>query len=184
MKKYALNEAFRLANAKSAHMNEDHYIKYLATLYTDNPPDSTIEQVLQKATTIHKTSVNLWLQRLRYFIQKKNFAKIKETFQNARIHLGTNSVEIWRWYLIYIKSHRAPAGEFDRFINELSNQRNPAFNIVKSHVIELLENTSNTQRALEVCELFIVNYPECAEFEEWKKDLEGKKVSKDKINRI
>lgn len=178
MKKYALNEAFRLANTKSAHMTEDHYAKYLGLLHTDNPTDDSIEQVLANATTIHKTSVELWLQRLRFYIQKKNFAKIKEIFLQARGHLGSKGAEIWRWYLIYIKSHRTPPGELDRFIVDLSQQRNSAFYLVKSHIIELLGNTSNTQRALDACELFIQNDPDCEDYGAWKKDLVEKKVKR------
>lgn len=178
LKKAILNDAVHFAKDRSIQMSEEQYIKYIEIISKHKARDDYIKAILQKATMLYTTSATLWLQRLRFFMQRKDFNKVKETFCESRNYLEERGAEIWRWYFIYIKSHAAPSNEYERFVFDLANQRNPDFNIIKSYVLELLENTKGYDKAMETCVLFLRYCPQCPIILKWKIDLQTRyKVS-------
>lgn len=172
LKKSILNDAVHFAKEKSIKMSEDQYIKYIEIISKHKARVDYIESIVRRATTLYPKSASLWLQRLRFYMQLKSFNRIKETYCEARNNLEDGSAEIWRWYFIYIKSHAVPPEEHERFVFGLANQKNPDFNIIKSYVLELLENTKGYSKAMETCELFLRYCPKCPVILKMKTDLQ------------
>lgn len=177
MKRFALKKAFEGANAAN-HMSEDHYLQYIELLYTNNPKDENIERVFQKATKIYASSVRIWLLCMRYYIQGNNFKKLQEVFKTAKFLLGPKGAELWQLYFIYLKSCRSSEAhtEFERFINELSRQSYPTFNVLKAQILELLAITTNMKKARKTYNLFAERYPSCYEVHDMMAELEEKQV--------
>lgn len=176
-KRYALGKAFQAAN-QSDHMSEGHYLQYIELLYSNNPKDENIIEVFQKATNIYKTSLKIWLQCMRYYIQENNFRKVQEVFQNAKPHLGPKGVELWQLYLVYLKTQQnsETSLEFERLVYEISCQSHTAFNVLKAHVLELLATTVSMKRARKTYRSFIKHFPCCYEVHETMAELESKQV--------
>ncbi|XP_031619899.1 uncharacterized protein LOC116338639 [Contarinia nasturtii] len=158
LKRQALRKALDGAYA-SNHMSENHYLLYIQQLYTNNPQDQNIENVLKKATQMYEGSLSIWLLCLRYYIQDENgFAKVRENFKKAKIALGPRGADIWELYFLYLKTWYTPEGlkgrartearrqaqhELDRFISDLKQQTHAAFNQLKDQVLDTVANTPN-----------------------------------------
>lgn len=171
LKKAILNDAVHFAKERSIQMSEDQYIKYIEIISKHKARIDYIKSVVRKATMLYTKSPKLWYLRLRLYMQAQDFNKVRETFCESRNHLEDGSAEIWRWYFIYIKSHAAPPDEYERFVFDLANQKHPDFNIIKSYVLELLENAKGYTKAMETCELFLRYSPQCPVVLKWKTDL-------------
>ncbi|XP_055310345.1 U3 small nucleolar RNA-associated protein 6 homolog [Sitodiplosis mosellana] len=181
LKRFSLSQAFEGAN-NSNQMSETHYLQYIELLYSNNPKDENIEQVLQKATKMFGTSESIWLQYLRYYIQANNFKKLKEIFKTAKLRLGaTNGSEVWELYLIYLKSVQSNEAnsEFERLISEVACQPHRSFNVLKAHILELLATTVSMKRARKTYLLFIKHFPSCYEVHEMMAELEAKQLKRD-----
>lgn len=179
LKKTKLNDAVHFAKERSIQMSEDQYIKYIEIISKHKARNDYIKSVVEKATKLYTTSASLWLIKLRFYMQQQNLKKVRETFCESRNYLEDKSAEIWRWYFIYIKSYAALPEEYERFVFDLANQRNPDFNIVKSYVLELDENTKGYTKAIETCDLFLRYCPQCPVILKWKADLKTRyEVSK------
>lgn len=171
LKKSILNDAVHFAKENSIQMSEDQYVKYIEIISKHKARTDYIETIVRRATMLHTKSASLWLQRLRFYMQLKSFNRIKETYCQARNNLEDKSAEIWRWYFIYIKSHAVSPEEHERFVFDLANQNSTDFNIIKSYVLELLENSKGYNKAMETCELFLRYSPQCPVILKWKTDL-------------
>lgn len=173
--RFALSKAFEGA-FKSNHMTEHHYLQYIELLYSNNSNDENIERVFEKATKYHDKSENIWLQYLRYYIQEKNFKKLKEIFKSAKIRLGTNGSEIWELYLMYLRSlHNNEANaEFEHLVREVASL--PHFNLLKAQILELIATTISMKRARKTYQLFINHCPSIYEVHEMMAELEQKQV--------
>lgn len=179
LKRYALGRAFQAAN-ESNHMSEDHYLQYIELLHANNPKDENIVRVFQKATSIYKNSLKIWLQCMRYYIQDNNTQKVQETFKTAKFQLGPKGADLWQLYMMFLKANQNPSSsaEFERLIQELAWQLNPEFNELKAYLLELVAVSSSMKRARKVYELFTRNMPGCYEVHEMMADLEAKQVRK------
>lgn len=177
LKRHSLSRAFKAAN-ESNNMSEDHYLQYIELLFANNPKDETIAQVLEKSTSKFSSSLKVWMQCLRYYIQENNFKKTHDVFQRAKKVLGPNGQELWQLYLIYLKTHQnADANqEFEHLVHEIACQPHPAFNVFKSKILELLATTVSIKRARKTYQVFIKNFPNCLEVHEMMADLESKQV--------
>lgn len=184
LKRFALKRAFEGAH-QTNHMSEDQYLQYIELLYSNNPKDETIEQVLQKATTIYKNSLKIWNLRMRFYIQANQFKKLQDIFMEVK-KLGAKGAELWQLYLIYLKScHNSEANSiFERHIKELTYQPYPSFNVLKAQMIELFATTVNMKRARAVYRSFIKHYPNCYEVHEMMAELEAKQVKKEELSFI
>lgn len=179
IKKFGLKRAFEGAS-RSNHMSEDHYLQYIELLYTNNPKDVIIEEIFGKATKTYGSSLKIWLQCMRYYIQDGNFTKTQEIFKTAKNLLGPKGTEVWHLYLLYMKSCRSSDAhaEFDRYIGALAQQKHGAFNGLKGQILELLAITTGIKRARKAYKLFINNYPESYEVHDIMAELEAKQVKK------
>lgn len=172
LKRLHLKQAFEGSN----YLQEDHYVQYLEILHSINPKDETIAQVFQKSTRIYKNSKKLWHYYMRYYIIADNFQKLEEIFKETKI-LGGNGVEIWRTYLIYLRSRRREETEkaFDNYLDELARQQHHSFNILKAQMVELLA-TESMDKARKLYEHFTKHQPKCYEVHEMMAELESKQV--------
>lgn len=179
LKQTSLKRAFEGASRLN-YMTEDYYIQYVELLYRMNQNDENIERVLQKVTKLYERSLRIWLLCMRYHIQKANFQRVREIFKIAKNSLGTNGVEIWELYIMFVKSCRSSEAniEFNHFAVELSRQQNPAFNKLKAELLEMLAATTSMKRVRKTYELFIKHYPVCYEVHEMMANLESKQVIK------
>lgn len=176
-KRYTLTRAFESAK-NSDYMTEQHYLQYIELLYSNNPKDEKIEEILQKATQIYSNSENIWLLYVRYCIQQNDFKKIKEVFAAVKARLGAKGADIWQFYLLYLKSCRNPEAnaELERFITDVACQLYPNFNHLKAHILEIISTTMGMKRARKTYDLFIKHYPNCYEVHEMMADIEAKQV--------
>lgn len=179
LKQMSLKRAFEGAS-RSSSMTEDFYIQYVELLFRMNQHDQSIERVLQKVTKLYERSLRIWLLCMRYHIQKSNFQKVREIFKIAKNLLGTNGVEVWELYIMFVKSCRSSEAnlEFNHFAVELSRQQNPAFNNLKANILEMLAATTSMKRVRKTYELFIKHYPVCYEVHDMMANLESKQVIK------
>lgn len=177
LKQTSLKRAFEGASRLN-YMTEDYYIQYVELMYRMNQNDENIERLLQKVTKLYERSLRIWLLCMRYHIQKANFQKVREIFKIAKNLLGTNGVELWELYIMFVKSCRSSEAnvEFNHFAVELSRQQNPAFNKLKASILEMLAATTSMKRVRKTYELFIKHYPVCYEVHEMMADLESKQV--------
>lgn len=178
LKRSSLSQAFEGANS-SNHMSETHYLQYIELLYSNNPKDKNIEQVFQKATKIYGISEKIWLQYLRYYIQANNFKKLKGIFKTAKIRIEpTKGSEVWGFYLIYLKTIQSNEAnnDFELLISEVACQPHTSFNVLKAHILELIANTVNMERARKTYKLFIKHFPSCYEVHEMMAESEAKLV--------
>lgn len=177
IKQKALIKAFGGA-CQFNHLTEENSIQYIELMYELNPSDENIEKVFQKATKANGRSMRLWLLCMRYYIQRNNSKKVRETFRVSKELLGRNGVEIWELYMMYIKSSgNADAHkEFKHFNIELSRQHNPAFDRLKANILEMLASTAGMKAVQETYELFTKNYPICDEIHAMMTEIDGRQV--------
>lgn len=177
LKQTSLKRAFEGA-CRLNNMTDDYYIQYVELLYRMNRNDENIEKVLQKVTKLYERSLRIWLLCMRYHIQQTSFKRVREIFKIAKNLLGTNGVEIWELYIMYVKSCRSSEAniEFNHFAVELSRQQHSAFNKLKASILEMLAATTSMKRVRKTYELFIKHYPVCYEVHEMMADLESKQV--------
>lgn len=182
IKRFCLKRAFEGAH-QSNHMTEDHYLQYIELLYSINPKDDIIENVLQKATRTYEGSLRIWLLRMRYHIQEKNLAKIQEIFKVARSVLGSKGAELWELYMFFLRTCRSSEiyFGFERFVAELAQEQHPAFNNLKATVLEFLTATTSMKRTRKVYNMFIRINPVCYEVHDMMAELELKQVIKKSV---
>lgn len=138
-------------------------------------------QVLERSTSKYNTSLKVWLQCLRFYIQQNNCKMVQEVFHSAKKHLGSEGHDIWHLYLLFLKTQQSPESnvEFEHLVNELACQPYATFNSFKASVLELLATTASIKRARKTYQLFIKNFPNCLEVHEMMADLESKQLKRD-----
>lgn len=182
LKRYALCRAFESAN-RTSNMSEKYYLDYIELLYSKNQKDENVERILQKASRMHPTSIEIWFQFIRYHVRDNNFKRLKEIFRTAKDQLMSNGAEIWYLYLMYLRTQQSTEAnaEFEKLVIELAAQPYATFSTLKAQLLEHIAVSISIKRARKMYNLFSKNFPSCYEVHEMMAELETKQVYNDKI---
>ncbi|KAJ6639809.1 U3 small nucleolar RNA-associated protein 6 like [Pseudolycoriella hygida] len=101
LKRSMLGCAFKAAFAAKK-ISELLCLQYLVIMFGTGAADNVISNIIDESLDIYPNSISLWETKMKFYIDHKDEAKVKETFTNAKRKLGNESHSIWSLYLKYL----------------------------------------------------------------------------------
>lgn len=116
---------------------------------------------------------------MRFYVLVNEFRKVIETFDRAKILVGAEGVEVWKIFMIYLKTCPDSDTEvvYEKTLQDLATITYPSFYLFKARLLDMNMSTGNIRKSRLVYQSFIKHCPKAMEIHDKMLDLELKQVS-------